>query len=68
MSRGPTYTEAHRNACEVAMLAALPAARRRAFFMGSGDRPKTLEQLRGRDAAVALFRQVRQALGGRDLW
>jgi hypothetical protein len=68
MSRGPTYTEAHRNACEVAMLAALPAERRRAFFMGAGERPRTLEQIRGRDAAVELYRQVRQALGGAQLW
>ena len=63
-----TRSEAHRQACEVAMVAGLAPERRRAFFLGSGDRPRTLEQIRGRAAAEQLYRLVRRALGGQHLW
>jgi hypothetical protein len=54
-SRGPTYTEAHRHACEVRYVLAMPDKnRRRAYLEG-------VEKARGKSAADRLREGVMKA-------
>ena len=58
---GPTWTEAHRHACEVRFVCSLPRAARQRYINGDGDRARPLAAIRGQAATDRLVADVRAA-------